>query len=270
MNPGARFVSLSREVMRQHGQDPDANLDDSEVAVQWNAHEKGQKYLLKKDYIQNRSGTIFMAYVLEHYSDSYSSKRPHKRYFVAADENTDNVTTSRIFLIDHKNMPMTYNGDVAMWQRTLSRNALTILGEQAPGYADKLVTEQFDQYYSSVVADYILSDYAVEGTDHNLTTDTVQESVLSFRQRMQKISQRVIEKSKKHGPNGATPNPAYTEAVSEAVGGVREADSRNRYKVIEYGQAVLGAVKDIKQWKYHVSRTDRYKRNTLDEGTDAA
>lgn len=256
MNPGARFVSLAREIMRQHHQDPDASLDEEAISVYWPAQEKGNHYVLQKKYVQNGRGMILTAYILERFTADYSSTKPSERYFVATDENNEAPKTSTIYQIDHKDLPIIHIGDVAKWQRRIARTALHALGEQAPDYANQLITQQFDQHFNNAVADYILSDYAIVGTDQELTSDIVRESLTHFHERTQNISNSAVEKSKKHGPNGGTASNAYTKAVRDAAKHARTADDRNRYQTIDYAHIVPAAAKQIIRWQHLVSSKD--------------
>lgn len=260
LDPGGRFVSLAREVMRQHHQDPDAELDDGEISISWPDNASSDHYKIAKDYVQNGRGTVLMAYVLEHFTADYSATKPFKRYFVAADEEGDTTTTSRIHLIDHKNLPMTHEGpSVFEWQRNIARTALRTLTAQAPELANHLLTAQLDERFNTAIGDYILSEYAIDTHSRELTDDTIKQSMRKFHKRIQRVKESVLEDSKVHGPNGGDPHPAYTEAVSEAVRTQRKPDGKNRYRVIEYGEEVLDAAKDIKQWTNLITKRDPYR-----------
>lgn len=262
MNPGERFVSLSREIMRRHDQDPDKAPDEGAITTAWLVGNQGDSYQLQKDYIQNNRGLILMSYVLEYFSPNYSVSKPYRRYLVATNEEDQNTAkTSRIYLVDHKNLPMVSpDVDTHKWEHAVAQVALRALASQVPDYAASLVTQQFDRQFDDIVGSYILSDYAVEGTDHDLTTDNVAaQSVANFHRRTQEISDKVVAKAKESGPNGETPTTAYAEAVHEAAEHARQSDGRNRYQGIEYENLVLATATAIKKWRNNVTALDQHR-----------
>lgn len=258
MDPGARFVSLAREAMRRHDQDPDANLDSGPISVTWPASEEGDHYTLQKDYVQ---GNALVAYILDHFASEYSSTKPYRRYFVAADETKAEAPTTKIVQIDHKSMPIMHNGpDTPGWQRNIAKTALAALGAQAPELATKLIDQRFEKYFGAYVANYILSDHAVEGADQELTPDVARESIATFHERIQKIADDAVKHSKKYGPNGHMLSTAYTDAVVDAASHRRDADGKNHYRAVDYSKVVLTVANDIKKWQHLVSAKDIFSK----------
>lgn len=249
--PATRFVAIATNILESTGETPPESNGTLKI-VRWPKDQRGNHYRLQASAETGMWGEPMVAFTLDHFAPDLPANVPKNRYHVRS--GPQGIGSIRI--TDNKNIEKQF--DKAAKQEAI-RFILGALTDASPEYAAKFLQDAFEHRFASLAGSYVLSDYALEWPTPPMDNLAQYQAYEKYEKQIDTIKKGELKRAKKQrksivDPNVNLPQPAYYEAVEEAVAGSRQGPTNmNTYKPVDIQAAMSRIVLEMNgQWRHAI------------------
>jgi len=246
--PESRFAAIASAIINKIGQG-NPQMQNAYTA-RWTTGE-GYSYVLHSYRALATRGFIAMPalnFMLEHYIDELPQNQPLARYQVTI---THDMRPGPIRRYDASGKERPPGAES---QLEINQKALAILTDSDPDTAADALRDVFEWRLRRLVGSYVLSDMAVEGSEAEEIDDYTADYVAQdFEQHTRAIEREERNRAKRRRAK-KYPQPAYYEAVDEAITTRHYPTKSNKYGEVDVLEGAAIVAKELGgKWPYTVA-----------------